>query len=333
MASMSRRSSRSLVSGSTSPTPRSPRAARGSSSPTRAPGFPLSYVSPAFEQLTGYTAAECLGQSCRFLQGPRTDAAVVRTVREALAAHRPTRVVLRNYRKDGSSFWNELTIFYVDDAAGQPLYALGLQNDITDLLEMRTTLSERQQFTSTVLDGIHAAIVTTDARGSITFANRMACSTLGISAEECLGADAAEILKLPPEARGCFSQQGEREKRFSYTFRRRDGSEAELGLSMSRTEGSRSTGSGTTSSSGISPRSTSSRWARAGSSGSPRWATMVAGFAHEVRNPVASLRILGEALRAELAPDDARCEYLSRMMTQVARIERLVKTSLRFGRP
>jgi PAS domain S-box-containing protein len=299
----------------------------------RAPGFPLSYVSPAFEQLTGYTAAECLGQSCRFLQGPETDAAVVRAVREALAAHRPARAVLRNYRKDGSSFWNELTIFYVDDAAGQPLYALGLQNDVTDLLEMRTTLSERQQFTSAILDGIHAAIVTTDARGSVTFANRMACSTLGIAAEECLGGDAAGILQLPPEARGCFSRQGEREKRFSYTFRRRDGSEAELGLSMSRTEGLSEHGLGHYF---VFRDLAEIHQLEMGARRVERLAamgTMVAGFAHEVRNPVASLRLLGEALGAELAPDDARCEYLSRMMTQVARIERLVKTSLRFGRP
>jgi PAS domain S-box-containing protein len=299
----------------------------------RAPGFPLSYVSPAFERLTGYTAAECLGHNCSFLQGPRTDMEVVQTVREALAAHRPVRVVLRNYRKDGSCFWNELTIFYVDDAAGQPLYALGLQNDVTDLLEMRTTLRERQQFTSTVLDGIHAAIVTTDVRGSVTFANRMACSTLGLAAEECLGADAAEVLQLPPEARGCFSQEGEREKRFSYTFRRRDGSEADLGLSMSRTEGLSEHGLGHYF---VFRDLAEIHQLEMGARRVERLAamgTMVAGFAHEVRNPVASLRLLGEALGAELDPGDARCEYLSRMMTQVARIERLVKTSLRFGRP
>lgn len=297
------------------------------------PGFPLVYVSPGFERLTGYTAAECIGETCRFLHGPETDPAVVQTVREALTARQPIRAVLRNYRKDGSTFWNELTISYLNDDQGEPLYAIGLQSNVTDLLEMRTTLSERQQFTSAIFDGIHAAIVTTDALGSVTFANRMACSTLGLSAEEFLGADATEILQLPPEARGCFSKQGEREKRFSYTFQRQDGMEAELGLSMSRAEGTAEHGLGhyfifrdlaeiNRLEMGV------RRVERLAAMG-----TMVAGFAHEVRNPVASLRILGEALGAELAVGDARFEYLSRMMTQVTRIERLVKTSLRFGRP
>lgn len=61
--------------------------------------------------------------------------------------------------------------------------------------------------------------------------------------------------------------------------------------------------------------------------------TMVAGFAHEIRNPVATLRILTETLLADAIPGDPILEYLTRMIRQIQRIERLVNTSLQFGRP
>lgn len=79
-----------------------------------APDAPMLYVNPAFERMTGYQTAELLGRNCRLLQGPDTDPAAVRELAEATLGQEH-RTVLRNYRKDGSGWWNELHLSPVRD--------------------------------------------------------------------------------------------------------------------------------------------------------------------------------------------------------------------------
>jgi PAS domain S-box-containing protein len=102
--------------------------------------LPLVYVNEAFERITGYSAPECLGCNCRFLQGPGTDQETVDTVRQALEEHSPVSVELLNYRKDGTPFWNKLDIVPVRD--GETVtHFLGLQQDVTGRVEREQRLS------------------------------------------------------------------------------------------------------------------------------------------------------------------------------------------------
>lgn len=89
------------------------------------------YVNPAFERLTGYSADEVLYQDCRFLQSGDRDQPGLEVIRQALRQGRPCREVLRNYRKDGSLFWNELSITPVHNEADQLTYYIGIQRDVT----------------------------------------------------------------------------------------------------------------------------------------------------------------------------------------------------------
>jgi PAS domain S-box-containing protein len=93
---------------------------------------PIIYVNPAFERLTGYPADEVLGRNCRFLQGDDTDPDAIAQLRNAIAQHQDVNVVIRNYRKDGTPFWNNLTIAPVRDEGGKVTHFVGLQNDVTD---------------------------------------------------------------------------------------------------------------------------------------------------------------------------------------------------------
>jgi two-component system cell cycle sensor histidine kinase/response regulator CckA len=95
------------------------------------PDNPIIYISPSFEELTGYTSAEVVGKNCRFLQGAETDPESVLRIRNAIAAGLPCKVELLNYRKDGTSFWNELCISPVRDASGRITHLVGSQADVS----------------------------------------------------------------------------------------------------------------------------------------------------------------------------------------------------------
>lgn len=93
---------------------------------------PIVYVNPAFERITGYSSAEVLGRNPRLLQGTDLAQPELLTLRAALHEQRPCHAVLRNYRKDGSMYWNELNISPVRNDAGVVSHYIGVHSDITD---------------------------------------------------------------------------------------------------------------------------------------------------------------------------------------------------------
>ena len=107
----------------------------------RQPDMPLIYVNPAFTRQTGYTAEEAVGRNCRFLQGEDRDQPNLEVLRAALRNGEECVVELRNYRKNGELFWNELQISPVRNAAGELTHFIGVQYNITE----RKLAAERLQ--------------------------------------------------------------------------------------------------------------------------------------------------------------------------------------------
>jgi PAS domain S-box-containing protein len=103
--------------------------------------LPLIYCNETFEEITGYSVPECLGENCRFLQGDGTDEETVDRIRRALDNESPVSVEIRNYRKDGTPFWNQLDIVPVRDESGTVTHFLGLQQDVTGRIEREQRLS------------------------------------------------------------------------------------------------------------------------------------------------------------------------------------------------
>lgn len=103
----------------------------------------LVFVNPAFERLTGYGAEDLLGIDCRLLQRDDRDQPGARDAREAITNRRACLVTLRNYRRDGSMFWNELSLSPLPDADGQVTHYIGIQKDVTATVELQETLAER----------------------------------------------------------------------------------------------------------------------------------------------------------------------------------------------
>jgi len=109
------------------------------------PDNPLIYANAGFERLTGYSVADVLGRNCRFLQGPGTNPATVDTLRTAIREKREITVQLLNYHKDGTPFWNRLSITPVQDASGAVTHFIGVQSDVTAEKQAKDALQKANE--------------------------------------------------------------------------------------------------------------------------------------------------------------------------------------------
>jgi two-component system, cell cycle sensor histidine kinase and response regulator CckA len=152
----------------------------------RQPDNPLIDCNQAFEQLTGYARAEVLGRNPRFLQCQATDPAALEEIRQALAAQRSCRVVLLNTRRDGTRFWNELSISPVHDEHGQLTHFIGIQTDVTDRV-----LSEARF--QAFMDHTPASAWITNADGVIRYVNQTYLRTFALETAEPIDASIFEL--------------------------------------------------------------------------------------------------------------------------------------------
>jgi len=103
------------------------------------------YANAAFERVTGYSTEEVLGKNPRFLQGRDIDQPELGEIREGLQAGRSIHGMLRNYKKDGSLFWNDLSIAPVRDEKGKIQYYIGISNDVTELVKIQAKLIDNEE--------------------------------------------------------------------------------------------------------------------------------------------------------------------------------------------
>src|SRR4051812_25431320 len=140
---------------------------------TRAPDPPLVYVNHAFERLTGYRAGDAVGRQCLFLEGPATDEGDAGKLRRAVAERRPCRVTLINYRRDGTPFWNDMTVTPVP---GSPDLLAAVLVDVT---------RHREAGGFEVVPGTILAVV--DPNETLTLLNEHARAVLADPEGELLG--------------------------------------------------------------------------------------------------------------------------------------------------
>src|ERR1700674_2505180 len=106
-----------------------------------APDDPIIFCNPGFSHMTGYSPEEIMGRNCRFLQGPETDPAMVAEIRKAIEERRLFQGIIRNRRKNGEVFWNDLLITPVFDADGELISFVGLHRDVTPMKTAQDALA------------------------------------------------------------------------------------------------------------------------------------------------------------------------------------------------
>ena len=107
--------------------------------------FAMIYVNDGFLTMTGYSREEVLGRNCRMLQGADTDAAAVATLKRSAVEGVASQVVIRNYRKDGTAFWNALSLSPLTDGEGRVTQMLGVQSDISTVKALEAQLAQSQK--------------------------------------------------------------------------------------------------------------------------------------------------------------------------------------------
>ncbi|MFB6251250.1 MAG: PAS domain S-box protein [Halobellus sp.] len=191
---------------------------------------PLVYVNSAFEEMTGYLPEQALGRNCRFLQGEDTDSEKVAALRDAIDDEESISVELRNYRKDGTEFWNRLTVTPIYDDTDELVRYLGTQEDITERKERERDLERTQDLLSEMeeLAGIGAWKYDADT-GDVT-------NTVG--ARRIYGVDPKSSLSLD-EAFEFFHSEDRERLRTRFDACLETGEPYEMDARITTTEGAR----------------------------------------------------------------------------------------------
>jgi len=176
------------------------------------PENPIVHCNPAFETMTGYSRNEVLGRNCRFLQGDDTEEGAVEKIRQALCTESECRVVIKNYRKDGSVFWNDLAISPVRSSTGKLTHFIGVQTDITERKQVEEALRNSEELYRTLARNLpNGAVFLFDRDLRYTLVEGTDLGAVGISKEllegkriwESLSPEFCEIIE--PMYRGALA--------------------------------------------------------------------------------------------------------------------------------
>ncbi|MDO8214078.1 EAL domain-containing protein, partial [Conexibacter sp. CPCC 206217] len=151
--------------------------------------WPATFVNEAFEQLTGYRSDEVLGRSLALLQGAETDAEAIAEMGAALRTGEECWVTVRNYRRDGSPFWNEIFLMPVADDDGTARRYVGILHDVTERVSDAIELAETESRYRTLIETIPAVTYVSewDELGTFVYVSPQIEQLLGFPSQRWIG--------------------------------------------------------------------------------------------------------------------------------------------------
>ena len=147
------------------------------------PDNPAVFINAAFEEVTGYSSSEVLGRNCRFLQSDDRNQQVRISLANAIKEGKSCKELIRNYRKNGELFWNELYIFPIKNSQGHITHYVGIQSDVTELLLTYEDLQEKGLAIENSLD----IFIKLKSDDTILEVNKACCETFGWTEKELIG--------------------------------------------------------------------------------------------------------------------------------------------------
>lgn len=158
---------------------------------------PVVYVNHAFERITGYDAEDVLGRNNRFLHAGAPDQPELHTLRNAITNRQPCTVILRNFRKDGTPFWNQLSVSPVfDPTSGEATHFVGVQNDVTARKDADDALLDWLARLDIVFTLSPDALVCFDNQGMVSYANTAAEKLFGRQVGALTGMSVGEFRQV-----------------------------------------------------------------------------------------------------------------------------------------
>ncbi|MGL5509557.1 MAG: PAS domain S-box protein, partial [Microcoleaceae cyanobacterium] len=161
---------------------------------TNRPDNGIIYCNAAFEKITGYSQTEVLNRNCRFLQGPDTDPQAIQKIRQTIKEEKDCLVVLKNYRRDGTPFWNELVISPVRDQHHRLTNFIGIQTDITLRKQAEDALQESEERYRLLANHSTDLISRQTADGVYLYVSPACRYLLGYEPTELIGKPILELL-------------------------------------------------------------------------------------------------------------------------------------------
>jgi PAS domain S-box-containing protein len=162
--------------------------------PIDEPGPRILYVNEAFARITGYPPEEVIGQTPWILQGPKTDRAELHKVRSALSRWESVTVEVIHYRKDGSEFWNELSLVPVADTKGWYTHWIAVQRDTTERKQVEQALRQSEERFRSLIENALDIIMILDLDGSIGYVSPSVEKVLGYTAADLVGKNAIDFI-------------------------------------------------------------------------------------------------------------------------------------------
>ncbi|GAB4519274.1 MAG: hypothetical protein OHK0046_27880 [Anaerolineae bacterium] len=187
-----------------------------------APDMPIVFVNAAFERSTGYTRSEVMGLNCRFLHGADNQQPDLLVLRQALKQQQPCLATVRNYRKDGSMFWNELRISPVRNTEGKVTHFIGVQNDVTARKAEEVALAQSEARYRQMFNNNRAMKLLIDPdTGQIVDANEAAVVFYGYSLDVLKTMQIQQINTQPPDVIATYMQLANNQEQHLFEFQHR----------------------------------------------------------------------------------------------------------------